>query len=133
MRECVDFEELTSGQKQRPEALALMRLASIVIASDRDEQVVLYDEGSAGGDLLSVFMHPGDVMFEQQNLYDLCGKVAELKGRCDFKIAEATPAETKFSTDLEPTNRIKKSLPAELTFDDDDDDDSATWWKRGDA
>lgn len=131
MHECIDFEELASGEKQRLKALALMRLASIVIASDGDDRCVLYDEPSPGGHLLSVLLHPGDVMLEQKNLRELCRIVTEVKGRCDFKIAEATPVETKFSTELEPTNRIKESLLREAF--DDDDDERANWWKRGDV
>ena len=131
MHECIDLEELSKGRKQ-PQATALMRLASIVIASDGDEQVVLYDEGSAGGYLLTVFMEPGDVLFEQANLHDLCRKVAKIKGGCRFQIAEGQPVEQTFPNKVEPTNRIKESMPLDSAFGD-DDDDSSDFWKRGDA
>ena len=131
MREFVDFEELTGGKK-RTRTLALMRLASIVVADDGDEQAVVYDEPAPGGNLLTVFLHPGDVMFEQSNLQELCRIVAEVKGRCDFRVTGKPVVEQKFPTKLGPTNRIKESFSTEFVFDDDNDDEPANWWKRGD-
>ena len=127
MCETIDFEGLAS-----PKAIAMLRLASIVIADDGDSEATLYSEPVAGGRLLTVFLHPGDVMFEQPNFHNLCQKVAKLKGSCQFQIAEGKPVKHPFSGKVEPTNRIKDSLPSS-TFFQDDDDDSASWWKRGDA
>ena len=126
MRQSICFFEIDSLP-----ARSRLQMASVITAEDGDTETTLFSDPKIGGFVLTVEMNPGDVVLESDDFRRLCELVAELKGKCCFKIAKPIQTAPVFDGEVEPTNRIAETL-LDSYLCDDDDDEQASWWKRGD-